>query len=89
MSSASPGTNRAARRKQRRSPIAVEPLATRLALSVPEAAWLLNCSPNTVWNLIAKGDLESFSLGRKRLVARSAVEDFIVQGGTGSPNDAR
>ena len=82
-------TNRAARRNQRRSPTAVEPLPTRLALKVPEAAYLLNCSPNTVWNLVSAGQLDSFTLGRKRLIARSAVEDFIAAGGTGSANDAQ
>ena len=53
-----------------------------MALTVPQSAYELNCSPNAVWNLIASGQLASFRLGRKRLVARSAIADFIAQGGT-------
>jgi excisionase family DNA binding protein len=84
MPSASSGTNRAARRKRRKSPVAVEPHPSREAVTAPEAAFLLNCSPNTVWNLLSTGQLKSFRLGRKRLIARSAVEDFIAAGGTGA-----
>ena len=87
MSAASQGAGRGRRDTRRRAPTAIEPPATRLALTVPETAWLLNCSPNTVWNLIGKGDLESFSLGRKRLIARSAVVDFIAQGGSQARRD--
>ena len=53
-----------------------------MALTVPEAAWELHCHPNSVWNLIRPGQLASFSIGRKRLVARSAIEDLIAGGGT-------
>jgi excisionase family DNA binding protein len=73
--------NRAARRRRRPPVQAVQPQPGRMALTVPEAAWELNCHPNTVWNLIRDGQLESFTLGRKRLVARSAVEGFIKAGG--------
>ena len=69
-------------RKKRTVAVAIEPEASRLALSVPQAAWLLGTSPNFVWGLLAKGQIESFHLGRKRMIARSEVERFIAQGGT-------
>jgi excisionase family DNA binding protein len=59
--------------------VAVEPAPNRSVLTVPETAWVLNCSPNTVWNLIATEQLLSFKLGRKRLVAREAIDTFIEQ----------
>ena len=67
-------------RRQRKPVQAVQPAPGRLALTVPEAAWELNCHPNTVWNLIRTGELASFTLGRKRLVARAAVEDLVQDG---------
>ena len=69
-------------RKKRIGPVGVEPEASRLALNVPQAAWLLGTSPNFVWGLLAKGQIESFHLGRKRMIARSEVERFIAEGGT-------
>jgi excisionase family DNA binding protein len=61
----------------RKPVVPVEPSQNQLALNVPEAAWLLNVSVNTVWNLLSNGRLESFVVGRRRLVARSAIELFI------------
>jgi excisionase family DNA binding protein len=74
--------NRAARRRRRPPVQAVQPDPGRMALTVREAAWELHCHPNTVGNLIKSGELESFTLGRRRLVARSAVENLIARGGT-------
>ena len=59
--------------------VAVEPAPNRLALTVPEAAWLLNCSPNTVWGLIGTKELASFTLGRKRLMARETIDHYIAE----------
>ena len=76
----------AARRKRgaraRKPAIAVEPAPGRLALTVNETAWELNCSPNTVWSLVSDGTLPSFKLNRKRLIARSSIQEFIASGGT-------
>ncbi len=70
-------------RRRRRPPVlAVEPAPGRMALTLYEAAYRMNCHPNTVRNLINAGQLESFTLGRKRLVAVSAIEDLIARGGT-------
>ena len=74
--------NRAARRRRRPPVQAVQPEPGRQALTVPETAYELNCHPNTVWNLVRSGELESFTLGRKRLVARTAIADLIPRGGT-------
>ena len=54
----------------------------RLALTVPEVAWLLHCSPNTVWGLIRSGRLDSFTVGRRRMVARFVVDRFVEGGGS-------
>jgi excisionase family DNA binding protein len=69
--------NRAARRRKIRKPAqAVEPPPDCMALTVNEVAWELRCSPNTVWSLLAKGALDSFKVGRRRLIARSTLEHF-------------
>jgi excisionase family DNA binding protein len=89
------GPNRATRRRMgglaRNGVVATEPEPGRMAITVPEAAYLLHCSPNTVWNLIAKGELQSFALGRKRLLAREDVESFIANARhvTGSLGNAK
>jgi excisionase family DNA binding protein len=76
------GTRPASRRRRRPPVQAVAPDPGRQALTVNETAWELNCHPNTVHNLIRTGQLESFLLGRKRLVARTAIADLITRGGT-------
>lgn len=53
-------------------------------MTVPEAAYLLHCHPNTVWALVRSGELKSFQLRRRRLIARAAVEELISGGGTSS-----
>src|SRR6266851_7690766 len=45
-------------------------------LSVPEAAGALGLGTTTVKKLIAAGELTSVTVGRRRLVPRSALEDF-------------
>jgi excisionase family DNA binding protein len=68
----------------RKTPVAVEPSPGTLALTVNETAYLLRVRPNTVWNLIADRQIASVSINRRRLIAKSAVEDFIATGGTAS-----
>jgi excisionase family DNA binding protein len=60
----------------------VAPPPDRLALSVYEAAHVLGVSVHTVWRMIASGRLASFKLGRRRLIARSAVEALLLEGTT-------
>lgn len=81
--------SRALAQRRRRPVRAVEPAPGRMALTVPEAAWELHSHPNHVWNLVAAGAITSFKLGRKRLIARSALEEFIANGGTGGADAVR
>ena len=72
-------------RRRRRPPVqAIEPEPGRMSLTVPEAAYLLHCHPNTVWALVRSGELRSFQLRRKRLIARAALEELISRGTTTS-----
>ena len=66
----------------RRASVAVEPAPGALVFTVNEVAYVLRVSPNTVWNLLGDGSLSGISVGRRRLIARAAVETFIAQGGT-------
>jgi excisionase family DNA binding protein len=59
-------------------PAAVEAEPGHMALTVPEVAWELRCNPSTVWRLIAAGELPSVKVGRRRIVPRDAVEEFIT-----------
>ena len=56
----------------------------RMSLTVPEAAHLLHCQRNTVWALVRSGELKSFQLRHRRLIAGAAVEELISSGGTSS-----
>jgi excisionase family DNA binding protein len=62
--------------------VPVEPAPGKLAVAVPEAAWLLNVGVSTMWALIHSGELSSFTVGRRRLVAVGVIEAFIAAGGT-------
>lgn len=50
-----------------------EPLLCR----VGEAARLLAVGETTVWELIAQGDLESFTIGARRVVTRAGIEAYV------------
>lgn len=43
-----------------------------------ETARLLNVSPGTVTNLIARGDLRSIKLGARRLIDRADILEMIA-----------
>ena len=45
-SAAAPTRGTLAKRRKKRALVAVEPEPSRQAVTVPEAAWLLGCSPN-------------------------------------------
>lgn len=49
----------------------------RLAFSIQEAAACLGVHPLTVRGAITRGDLRTIRLGRRVLIPRSAVEDFL------------
>ena len=42
----------------------------------------LRAPGNTIWNLIRDGHLPSFTVNRRRLIARAALEAFMEVGGT-------
>lgn len=48
-----------------------------LAVSPEEAAAMLGVGRTTTFNLIATGELTSFTVGRRRLVPVSAVVKFV------------
>ncbi len=48
-----------------------------LAYPVKQAAKLLNLSTQAVYNRINSGELRSYKVGPKRMIARAALFDFI------------
>lgn len=53
---------------------------TRLAYSPAEFAAAVGCTRQHVQNLIARGELKSVKLGRKRLIPRQVVEELLNGG---------
>ncbi|HVO60497.1 MAG TPA: helix-turn-helix domain-containing protein [Terriglobales bacterium] len=51
--------------------------ATVLAVSIPEAARRLGVSTRTVATLIARKELQSKRIGRRRLVTVDALQQFL------------
>ena len=49
-------------------------------LTVPEAASLMRCSRNRVDDLLSQGRLTRLKDGRRTLVARAEVEDYLRNG---------
>ena len=56
--------------------------ATKLLLSVAEAAHALAISERTVWRLLASGDLQQVRCGRCSRVLAASIEAFIAKGGS-------
>jgi excisionase family DNA binding protein len=52
----------------------------RLVYSVPEAAALLGISRAFAYELVARGELPVICLGRRRLVPRAALREFVEAG---------
>jgi excisionase family DNA binding protein len=72
---------RAVRPTKRKPVVAVAPPEGRMAFNVRETAFVLGVSPNTIWNMLGAGLIESFMLGKRRLISRSALEKFMSEGG--------
>jgi excisionase family DNA binding protein len=51
----------------------------RATLSVEEAAHYIGLSRSKTWELIARGDLPSFTVGRRRLLSVERLQDWIRQ----------
>lgn len=50
---------------------------SKLVYSVDECADLLGVGTSTVWTLVRKGQLGSFKIGKRRVVAYQDLESFI------------
>lgn len=48
-----------------------------LLLTIPQAAAELNVSPRTVAARLAAGEIVSITIGRRRLIPRSALDAFV------------
>jgi excisionase family DNA binding protein len=60
------------------SPVVLRPaLEPKLLLTVEEAARVLSINRSTVYDLLARGELASVSIGRRRLISRQALGNFI------------
>lgn len=51
--------------------------ATRLAYSVPEAAYLIGVSESMVWKLLEKHELARVKVGRRTLIRVAEIELFL------------
>lgn len=56
-----------------------------LLVPVVEAARLLSIDRSTVYEMLARGDLPSIKIGRRRLVSRQALIDYITRSENGRP----
>ena len=52
-------------------------LSEVLAVPIAEAARLLSLSPRTVASLVATRELRSVKVGRRRLIPKKSLEDFL------------
>jgi excisionase family DNA binding protein len=57
----------------------------KLLLTVEEVAHLLSINRSTVYDMLARGDLPSVKLGRRRLIYRQSLVDFIVRNESDGP----
>jgi excisionase family DNA binding protein len=55
------------------------PRLARLAASVKHSADLLDVSVWQVWRLIRDGEVETFRVGRKRLVTYESLQAFVAK----------
>jgi excisionase family DNA binding protein len=54
----------------------------RLTYSVDEAASALGVNPRTVYEAIARGELPHTRVGRRIVIGRKALDDFLASGGS-------
>ena len=57
-----------------------------LLLSIAEAASALGISRSSFYNLIAQGEIRCIAIGRRRLVSRAELFDFIERRSAFPPN---
>ena len=54
----------------------------KLTCTVSEAATILGVSKPTMYDLVHKGTIPSVTVGRKILISRKALSDWLENGGT-------
>lgn len=52
----------------------------RLAYSIPSASAATDIPESTLWAYITSGQLETFKVGRRRVITRAALEAFLRSG---------
>jgi excisionase family DNA binding protein len=60
----------------------------KIAVDVVEAAKRLSLSPRTVATLVARGELQSRKVGRRRIIPISALQTFLRHDHRTRPNGA-
>ncbi|HUC25795.1 MAG TPA: helix-turn-helix domain-containing protein [Streptosporangiaceae bacterium] len=55
------------------------PSGGRLAYSVPEVAQVLGLSRDVIYDEIRSGRLESLKVGRRRIITRKQVDEFLTR----------
>lgn len=50
---------------------------TSLFISVPETARLLSVAQSTVWRLLSEGEIASFKHGKRRLIKREDLVEWV------------
>jgi excisionase family DNA binding protein len=65
---------------QSRKPMAeTAPLGLPVTISVEEAAMLLGIGRTVAYRLVLANDLRSVKIGRRRLVVRASIEEYIAR----------
>jgi excisionase family DNA binding protein len=65
------------------------PLGLPVTISVEEAALLLGIGRTVAYRLVLARDLRSVKIGRRRLVVRASIQEYISRlEGDASPNEA-
>lgn len=55
------------------------PADDQIAYKVPHAAQVLDLSDRQMWELVRRGDIESFKIGASRRISRAALVAYIEQ----------
>jgi excisionase family DNA binding protein len=48
-----------------------------MLVTVEEAAWLLRIGRTTAYELVMSGKIQSVKVGRRRLVVREGIQDYV------------
>lgn len=64
---------------------ALAPDGGPMLLSVKDAAIHLGVSRTLLYELVQRGEIKSLQLGRRRLISREALREFIEENSSGNP----